>query len=122
MRAAAPDGIDVVLDAVGGAMLNASTGLLRPLGRVVVYGAASGDFASIPVRSLFGLKTVTGFSLLAWRATAPERARADIAEPAGLLQAGELRAVTQSLPLSEAVEAHRLLESRTFPGRLILVP
>ena len=89
---------------------------------MVVYGAASGDFASIPVRGLFGLRTVTGFSLLAWRATAPERARADIAELAGLLQAGELRAVTQSLPLSEAVEAHRLLESRTFPGRLILVP
>jgi NADPH:quinone reductase len=122
VRAVAPDGIDVVLDAVGGAMLNASIGLLRPLGRVVAYGIASGDFASIPVRSLFGLKTVTGFSLLAWRATAPERARADIAELAGLLQAGELRAVTQSLPLSEAVEAHRLLESRTFPGRLILVP
>jgi NADPH2:quinone reductase len=110
------------LDAVGGAVLNASFGLLKPLGRVVVYGAASGDFASIPVRSLFGLKTVTGFSLLAWRATAPERARADIAELAGLLQTGELRAVTQPLPLSEVVQAHRLLESRTFPGRLILVP
>ena len=78
--------------------------------------------ASIPVRSLFGLKTVTGFGLLAWRATAPERARADIAELAGLLQTGELRAVTQSLPLSEVVEAHRRLESRTFSGRLILVP
>jgi NADPH:quinone reductase len=116
-----PDGIDVALDAVGGAMLNASVGLLRPLGRVVVYGAASGDFASIPVRSLFGLKTVTGFGLL-WRATAPERARADIAELTDLLETGELRAVTQSLPLSEAVEAHRLLESRTFPGRLILLP
>jgi NADPH:quinone reductase len=89
---------------------------------VVVYGAASGDFASIPVRSLFGLKTVTGFSLLGWRAAAPGRARADIAELADLLQVGELRAVTQSLPLSEAVEAHRLLEGRTFSGRLILVP
>ena len=122
VRAAVPDGIDVALDAVGGAMLNASIGLLRPRGRVVVYGAASGDFASIPVRSLFGLKTVTGFGLLLWRATAPEQARADIAELAGLLETGELRAVTKSLPLSEVVEAHRLLESRTFPGRLILVP
>jgi NADPH2:quinone reductase len=122
VRAAVPDGIDVVLDAVGGAMLNTSIGLLRPLGRVVVYGAASGDLASIPVRSLFGLKTATGFGLLLWRATAPERARADIAQLAGLLESGELRAVTQSLPLSEVVAAHRLLESRTFPGRLILVP
>jgi NADPH:quinone reductase len=122
VRAAAPDGLDVVLEAVGGAMLNASIELLKPLGRVVVYGAASGDFASIPVRSLFGLKTVTGFSLLAWRATAPDLARADITEFADLLKTGELRPVTQSLPLSEAVEAHRMLESRTFPGRLILVP
>jgi NADPH:quinone reductase len=122
VRAAVPDGIDVVLDAVGGAMLNTSIGLLRPLGRVVVYGAASGDFASIPVGSLFGLKTVTGFGLLLWRATAPEQARADIDELAGLLETSELRAVTRSLPLSEAVEAHRLLESRAFPGRLTLVP
>jgi NADPH:quinone reductase len=122
VRAAMPDGIDVALDAVGGVALNAITGLLRPLGRVVVYGAASGDFASIPVRSLFGLTTVTGFGLLLWRATAPERARADIAELAGLLETGELRAVTQSLPLSEVVEAHRLLEGRAFPGRLILLP
>jgi NADPH:quinone reductase len=122
LQAAVPDGIDVVLDAVGGAMLNTIIGLLRPAGRVVVYGAASGDFASVPVRSLFGLKTVTGFGLLLWRATAPEQARADIAEVADLLGTGEIRAVTQSLPLSEAVEAHRLLENRSFPGRLILLP
>jgi NADPH:quinone reductase len=122
VRAAVPDGIDVVLDAVGGAMLDAGIGLLRPLGRVVVYGAASGDFASIAVRSLFGLKTVTGFGLLMWRATAPERALADIAELAGLFETGGLRAVTQSLPLSEVAQAHLLLESRTFPGRLILLP
>jgi len=122
VRAVAPDGIDVILDAVGGAMLTASIGLLRPFGRVVVYGAASGDFASIPVRSLFGLKTVTGFGLLLWRAAAPEQARADITDLAGLLKTGELRAATRSLPLAEVAEAHRLLESRAFPGRLILIP
>jgi NADPH:quinone reductase len=122
VRAAVPDGIDVVLDAVGGAMLTASIGLIRPLGRVVVYGAASGDFASIPARSLFGLKTVTGFGLLLWRATAPEQARADFADLARLFGAGELRACTHSLPLADVVEAHRLLENRTLPGRLMLVP
>jgi NADPH:quinone reductase len=122
VRAAVPGGVDVALDAVGGAMLPASIGLLKPLGRAVAYGAASGDFASIPVRGLFGLKTVTGFGLLLWRATAPRQARADIAELAGLFETGELRAVTRSLPLAEVVEAHRLLEGRAFPGRLILVP
>lgn len=117
-----PDGIDVALDAAGGAMLNASIGLLKPRGHVVAYGAASGDLASVPVRSLFGLKTITGFSLLMWRAAEPERARADIAELAGLLRAGELRAITRTLALSRGTEAHRMLESRSFPGRLILAP
>ncbi len=122
VRAAIPDGVDVALDAVGGAVLHAGVGLLKPLGRAVVYGAASGEFASIPVRSLFGLKSVTGFGLLMWRATAPEQARADIAELASLFERGDLRPVTQSLPLTEAVEAHRMLEGRSFPGRLLLVP
>jgi NADPH:quinone reductase len=122
VRAAVPGGVDVALDAIGGAALHASIGLLAPLGRVVVYGAASGDLTNVPVLSVFGLKTMTGFSLLAWRAAACAQARADTAELAGLLASGELRAITRSLPLDEAMAAHRLLEDRTVAGRLILVP
>jgi len=122
VRAAVPGGIDVALDAIGGAALHASIGLLAPLGRVVVYGAASGDLTSVPALGMFGLKTMTGFSLLAWRAAATSQARADIAELTGLLASGELRITTRTLPLSEAVQAHRLLESRMVAGRLILVP
>jgi NADPH:quinone reductase len=39
VRKAAPGGVDVVLEAVGGQMLRASVGLLAPFGRVVVFGA-----------------------------------------------------------------------------------
>ena len=123
VRNAAPGGLDVVLEAVGGEMLHQSLGLLAPFGRIVVFGAAAGDLTSVPVTSLFTLKTMSGFSLLAWRAADPERARADIAELTGLLQAGTLRAVTETtLPLAEVVQAHRLLEERTVVGRLLLVP
>ena len=122
VRAAVPGGVDVALDAVGGEALHASVGLLAPLGRVVVYGAASGELTSVPVRGVFGLKTLTGFSLLSWRAAAAAQARADIAELTGLLGSGELRVMTRTIPLSEAVQAHRLLESRAVAGRLILVP
>lgn len=123
VRSAAPGGVDVALDAVGGSMLHESIGLLAPFGRAVVYGASAGDLTSVPVRSLFALKTVTGFSLLAWRAADPERARADIAELTGLFGTGGLRAVAETtLPLAEVVRAHRLLEERAVPGRLILVP
>jgi NADPH:quinone reductase-like Zn-dependent oxidoreductase len=123
VRAAVPGGVNVVLEAVGGDTLHRCLGLLAPSGRAVVFGASAGELGSVPVRSLFGLKTVTGFSLLAWRAAVPEQARADIAEIAGLFGSGELRAVTgATLPLAEVSRAHRMLEERSVPGRLLLVP
>jgi NADPH:quinone reductase-like Zn-dependent oxidoreductase len=119
VRAAAPAGLDVVVEAVGGDVLHQSVGLLAPFGCAVVFGASAGDLTSLPVTSLFGLKTAAGFSLLAWRAASTEQARLDLA---GLFQAGDLRAVTTSLPLADVVEAHRLLEDRAVLGRLLLVP
>jgi hypothetical protein len=80
VRAAAPGGVNLVLEAVGGQMLHKSIELLAPFGRVVVFGASAGELTSVPVRNLFAMKSVTGFSLLAWRAANAERARADISE------------------------------------------
>jgi NADPH2:quinone reductase len=123
VRAAAPGGIDVALEAVGGSTLEAVIGLLAPLGRAVVFGASAGDFFNVPVRSLFGLKSVTGFSLLAWRAINEKQARADIDEVAELLVSGRLRAGTDTrLPLADVAKAHQLLEDRSVTGRIILLP
>jgi NADPH2:quinone reductase len=123
VRAAAPGGIDVALEAVGGEVLHHSIELLAPFGRVVAYGASAGDLTSVPVTSLFALKTVAGFSLLAWRTAAADQARADLTELTRLLQTGALHAAAETrLPLAEAVQAHRLLEDRAVLGRLLLVP
>jgi NADPH:quinone reductase-like Zn-dependent oxidoreductase len=123
VAAAAPGGVDLALEAIGGETLHRTIKLLAPFGRVVVYGAAAGDLTSVPVTSLFALKTVAGFSLLAWRAADAGQARADITELAGLFQTGRLHATAEArLPLIEAVQAHRLLEDRVVLGRLILVP
>jgi NADPH:quinone reductase-like Zn-dependent oxidoreductase len=123
VRAAAPGGVDVVLDSVGGAMLHQSIDLLAPFGRVVAYGVASGEFGAVPVMSLVQLRTVTAFSLLAWRAAAPEQAAAEVAELTAHFAAGRLRAsVHTRLPLDEAVAAHRILDSRAQLGRVLLIP
>jgi len=123
VRAAAPGGVDLALDAVGGTVLTSSIDLLAPLGRAVIYGAASGELISIPVRSFYGLKTVVGFSILAWRAARPEEARAEMTEVTRYLWDGRLRAdVRATLPLTEAAQAHRLLEDRSTIGRVLLVP
>ena len=113
----------MAIEAVGGETLHRCLGLLAPYGRAVVFGASAGELTSVPVRGLFGLKSVTGFSLLAWRAADPEAVRAGIAELAGWFGSGKLRAVTgATLPLAEVSRAHRLLEERSVPGRLLLVP
>ncbi len=122
VRAAAPGGVQLALQAVGGSVLQQAIGLLAPLGRAVVFGASAGELGSVPVRSLFMLKSVTGFSLLAWRAIDEPQARADIAELTRLLAGGELRAATTTLPLADIAQAHRLLEDRAIPGRIVLVP
>jgi NADPH:quinone reductase-like Zn-dependent oxidoreductase len=124
VRAAAPAGVDVIADSIGGQVSRQSIDLLAPLGRLVAYGAAaSGELLDVPVRSLFALKHVAGFSLLAWRAARPEQARQEMTEVAGLSSDGRLRtAVHATFPLTEAAKAHQLLEDRAQLGRVLLVP
>ena len=122
VRAAAPSGVDVILDAAGGDTLLHCVDLLAPFGRVVGYGAAGGDWGSVPILRLVGLKTMSAFSLLAWRAAAPEQVRAGLAELTGLLESGAVRAVTKALPFDGAAEAHRLFEDRAVLGRLVVSP
>jgi NADPH:quinone reductase len=123
VREAAPAGVDVVLDAVGGDVLRQALGLLAPFGRAVVYGAAAGGADEVPVASLFALRTVTGFNLTAWRRFAPEAAREEMSEVAALFARGRIRtSVSAELPLEEAATAHKLMEERSHPGRLLLRP
>ncbi|MFC6022222.1 zinc-binding alcohol dehydrogenase family protein [Plantactinospora solaniradicis] len=123
VRAAAPDGVDVVLDAVGGPVLQSSLDLLAPFGRAVVYGAATGELEQIPVVKLFALRSVSGFNLTAWRHANPDQARHEMDEIADLFAAGQLRTtVHASLPLTEAATAHELIETRSHTGRILLLP
>jgi len=123
VRAAAPGGVDLVLDSVGGTIAAQSLELLAPLGRLVIYGAAGGELMDVPARSLYGLKSITGFGLLAWRAARPDEARRDITEVTEHAAAGRLEvAVQATLPLAEAARAHTVLEDRDRLGRVLLVP
>lgn len=112
--------VDVVLDSVGGKTFDQGLQALAPLGRMIMYGAISGELPTIPATTLFGLKSVTGFSMLAWRAARPAEAKADITEATRLWQSGALRPATQTrFPLTETPQLHKLLDSRTNLGRLI---
>lgn len=123
VRAAAPGGVDVILDSVGGRVTADGLDLLAPLGRAVLYGAGSGELPVIPGTSVVGMHTVTGFSFLGWRAARPAAARAEVADLVEHATAGRLQvAVQDTVPLAEAARAHQLLEDRSRVGRVLLVP
>ncbi|MCM3920967.1 zinc-binding dehydrogenase [Frankia sp. AiPs1] len=117
------EGVDVVLDGVGGDLLPVEVGLLAPFGRLVFYGSAGGGRSVPPVSlmTLIGMRFVTGFALSAWRAARPKEYLANHRRLVELLVGGELRQQIHTvLPLAEAARAHEIMESRAYTGRIIL--
>ncbi len=45
--------VDLIMDSIGQAMFNQYLDVLRPGGRVVMYGASSGDQLQLPIRAIF---------------------------------------------------------------------
>ncbi|GAA3557215.1 quinone oxidoreductase family protein [Kribbella ginsengisoli] len=112
--------IDLVLDSVGGKVFDQGLEALAPLGRMVTYGAISGELPTVNATSLFSLISVTGVSMLAWRSARPAEARADITEVTRLLKSGDLHPVTSThFPLAEVRQLHETLDARTNLGRLV---
>lgn len=123
-------GVQVVYDAVGQATFDKGLNVLRAKGHMVVYGLSSGPIPPFDINRLSGIAghSSQGSLHLTW-ATASDytRERADLLWHAEeVLQwaaDGTLTApIARTLPLSEAAEAHRLLESREVVGKVILIP
>ncbi len=115
-----PGSVDVVLDSVGGKIFAQGMELLAPLGRMVTYGAIGGELPTAAAANLFQLKSVTGLSLLAWRAARPEEAHDDITEVTQYWQSGDLKPVVHGIyPLAETATIHTILDDRANLGRLI---
>lgn len=113
-------GVDVVLESVGGDAGARAFECLAPLGRLVMFGAASGR--PMPPPDLMRLnvqgQSLTGFGGPWIR---PGRAQAAREEISRYLASGELEPVIGlSLPLAEAAEAHCALEARGTVGKVLL--
>jgi putative PIG3 family NAD(P)H quinone oxidoreductase len=118
-------GVDVILDIVGGDYLQKNIECLAMHGRLIQIGLLGGSRAEINLRPLMQKRlTLTG-STLRTRSVAEKGAIArDLEARVWPLLASRQVAplLDRTLPLGDAAEAHRLLESGEVIGKIVLVP
>ena len=108
-------GVDVVVEHTGAATWPGSISSLKNNGRLVTCGATSGYDARTDLRQVFfrHLNILGSFM----------GSKAELLEAMKFVNEGKIRAVVdQVLPLSEAREAHELIENRAQFGKVVLKP
>ena len=122
-RLTGDQGADVIYDSVGKTTFEKSLRSLSPRGHLVLFGQSSGMVppmapSVLAKGSLYLTRPMLG-DYIATRGELEQRA----ARVFGGLQSGRLKIrILKTLPLSQAMEAHRLLEGRETIGKLLLVP
>ena len=134
------DGVDIVLDAIGGAVSLRSFRALRSGGRLVVYGRhatiAHGTknwpavfewYAGTAAVALWGLLTpgshVISYRIQKLRIHHQDWFSEDFRVLLDLLRGHKIHpVVAERMPFTEARRAHELLESTAATGKLVLVP
>jgi NADPH:quinone reductase len=118
------EGVDVILDIIGGDYLPRNVECLRLNGRLIQIGLMGGSKATLDLRAVLQKRlTVTGSTLRA-RTPAEKGLIARELERAvwPVIERGEVGPVVHATyPLERAAEAHRELESGRVIGKLVLV-
>lgn len=108
-------GVDIVYECVGGEILAHSIEAMATLGRLVLVGCHAGEIVPVDFIQLFRNQwTLYGSA----RATAEE-----LHHVISLAADGRVKPiVAQTFPLERAQDAHRLLESRSQFGKILVAP
>lgn len=116
-------GVDLILDIMGAPYFDRNLRSLAVDGRLVEIGLMGGSEAPIDLRRVLGRRlTVTG-STLRPRSVEEKGAIADALREHvwPLLESGRVKPIVyRTLPLSDAAEAHRLMESSEHVGKIVL--
>jgi NADPH2:quinone reductase len=115
-------GVDLVVDSVGGHILQGSLQCLGYRGRCITVGQAGREGKLIDLSTLGAQnQSITGVFLGAEIAT--PRAQAVIRDLVADVAAGHLDVlIDRTYPLAEAAAAHAFIESRQAVGRVVLIP
>jgi putative PIG3 family NAD(P)H quinone oxidoreductase len=117
-------GVDVILDNMGAKYLARNIAALAPQGRLVIIGLQGGAKAEIDVGTMLARRLSLHATTLRTRPPADKAAIVasvrDHVWP--LIERGEVRPVIYArLPLQDAAEAHRIVQSSEHVGKVLLV-
>ena len=115
-------GVNLVVDSVGGKILQGSIACLAPRGRAISVGSAGRDPQLLDISDLApGNRSLTGVFFGA--EIASDRVQKLITDLVADVAAGTLSVVIdRTFPLAEAAAAHAYIESRQAVGRVVLIP
>lgn len=116
------DGVTLVYDGVGGAVGRAALELLRPGGRLVMFGFSAGEPTRLDTDDLIGRSITAGWSLGPRMVALPGGIPGLAARALDRVAAGEWRPLVTTYPLAEAARAHADLERRRALGKVVLEP
>jgi putative PIG3 family NAD(P)H quinone oxidoreductase len=124
MKALAPEGIDVILDMVGGDYVQKNLNLLRTEGRLVQIAFLKSSKTEIDLNPLMRKRITFTGSTLRPRTPAQKGVIAKelkrVVWP--LIESGKVKPVVhQTFALAEAAQAHAVMEADTHIGKLVLV-
>lgn len=122
LRAVAPDGIDVIIDPVGGGFFDDSLRELRFGGRYVVLGFASGRIPTLRLNQLLVKhQSIIGSSFGLCCARDPDSVVATWSRLSVLLERGQINPrVSRNLRFSDLPQALQMIKDRKVAGRVVL--
>jgi len=116
-------GVQVVYDSVGKTTFDASVDCVKLRGSLVMFGQSSGPVPPFELMRLAKNGIFLTRPSLAHYTSTREELLWRASELFASITSGAVRVrIDRELPLRDAAEAHRLLESRATAGKLLLIP
>ncbi|TGB03895.1 quinone oxidoreductase family protein [Halobacillus salinus] len=116
-------GVDVALEMAGGEVFHETIKCMRPFGRVVTYGVASGEMPQLNAAGLMNRNlSVIGF-FLPQIMKKPVLFEKSLQELLLLVKYGDLKLTVGGVfGLEEAAHVHEIMQARKTKGKLVLTP
>jgi NADPH2:quinone reductase len=118
LQATGNRGVDIIIEMVGGDIVEKNLKVLAVNGTMWVYGTASGQDYKLSVLSLLNKNHIVRGYWLTLESPAARAAYA--AELLDHIEAGRLKIQVTEFPLEQAAEAHKAIEGRKTTGKVVL--